>query len=132
MLRRMNISFNESECQVINFTDITAQKNLIHEQAKSKMLSMLNTSVHHEMLGPLKTNVILTDHLCKELKKDPRLLEMAKTVNVSSRLVLLHANDLLDQRIIQNNAFEPFYERRSVEQSAMQIIQLLKSTLMDK
>ena len=68
VIRRMKLSFNESECQVINFTDITAQKTLIHEQGKSKMLSMLNTSVHHEMLGPLKTNVILADRLCTELE----------------------------------------------------------------
>ena len=59
LVRRMSLNFNDCECQVINFTDISAQKSLIHEKGRSKMLSVLNTSVHHEMLGPLKTNVSL-------------------------------------------------------------------------
>ena len=63
LVRRMSLNFNDCECQVINFTDISAQKSLIHEKSRSKMLSVLNTSVHHEMLGPLKTNVSLAYRL---------------------------------------------------------------------
>ena len=47
---------------------------------------------------------------------------MAQTISVSSKLILLHANDLLDQKIIENNAFEPFYEQGSVLDSVNQII----------
>jgi len=32
--------------------------------------------------------------------EDPALKEMAKTINIASKLVVLHANDLLDQSII--------------------------------
>ena len=32
----------------------------MEEQQKSEMIKFLNASVHHEMLGPLQSNVILT------------------------------------------------------------------------
>lgn len=67
---------------------------------------MLNTSVHHEMVCPLKTNLEMAERLLKRLN-EPDLMEMVLTILASSHLVLLHTNDLLDQRIIQNGTFQP-------------------------
>ena len=56
-LKRFDLVINEKECLVLNLTDITAYQRLKNEREKSSLLSTLNTSVHHEMIGPLKINV---------------------------------------------------------------------------
>ena len=59
--------FNDINCQVLNFTDITAYKLLKQEEETSRLLQALNASAHHEMLGPLKTNVLISSHLLNNL-----------------------------------------------------------------
>ena len=71
VVKRMNLTFNEKDCQVLNFTDITTYKLLKSEKEKSHLLSTLNTSVHHEMLSPLKTNVEFSERLIRALKDQP-------------------------------------------------------------
>ena len=95
----MDLIFNEKECQVLNFTDMTMYLKLKREEDKNKMLSALNMSVHHEMLGPLKVNVDASTHLIKHLNRENTNFltrNMAQTILVSSKLLLLHAHDLLD------------------------------------
>ena len=60
------------------------------------------------MTGPLTANVNLSERLLRVIS-DPQQTRMLKTILVSSQLVLLHANDLLDQRIIENGNFMPSY-----------------------
>ena len=65
----MDMIFNEQECQVLNFADITAYKRLKQEEEMNRLLKLLNTSVHHEMLAPLKANVDIAERLIKNLRK---------------------------------------------------------------
>ena len=62
-------------------------------------MKTLNTTVHHEMLSPLGANITVSETLMRRID-DPALKDMAKTINIASKLVVLHANDLLDQSII--------------------------------
>ena len=57
IVTRMNLNFNDEECFVINFTDISTYQRLKHEEEVNNLLRTLNASVHHEMLVPLKVNV---------------------------------------------------------------------------
>ncbi len=67
---------------------------------------------HHEMVGPLKIIVELCE-MVRELYIDknspPQVVKTIKTILISTKLVLFHSNDLLDQRIIQNGSFVPSY-----------------------
>ena len=69
---------------MINFTDITAYKRLKQEEETNRLLKTLNTSVHHEMLAPLKANVDISERLVKSLQKFPYEKKMAETVLISS------------------------------------------------
>ena len=51
------------------------------------------------MLTPLGNNVQVSTELLKQIE-DPDHLEMIRIVHVNSKLAQLHANDLLDHRII--------------------------------
>ena len=58
-------------------------------------MSTLYSSVHHEMIGPLKSNVEIAVNLIRTLK-DQSKRELAQLLLVTSKHLLLHANDLLD------------------------------------
>ena len=71
------------------------------------MLKLHNATVHHEMLSPLKSNVILSKRLLTQTKfTNENVRDMVKTLCVSSELLLHHSNDLLDYRIIKNDGFQ--------------------------
>ena len=84
------------ECQVVNFTDISNYSMLQKEQENNELLKNLNTTVHHEMLAPLRANIDICQRLLRNLKNDEQSKKMAQIILVSSQLVMLHANDLLD------------------------------------
>ena len=84
----------------MNFADITTYQRLRKEEEKSRLLTTLNASVHHEMMGPLKTNVHVAQRLIRKLKRagqSKKLEEMAAVILLTSKQLLFHANDMLDQ-----------------------------------
>lgn len=56
----------------------------------------------------------MAERLCKNLKKFHREKKIAETILISSKLVIMHANDLIDEKIIENGVFVPFYEVGSI------------------
>ena len=63
ILKRNDMIIDEKECQVVNFIDISTYRRLELEKENHAFLKTLNTTVHHEMLVPLQTNV----QICKKL-----------------------------------------------------------------
>ena len=51
---------------------------------------------------------------------------------LSSQMLLLHTQDLLDQRIIENGGFQPNYQVGCVETAINEIIDMMKLTLTKK
>ena len=72
ILKRTKLRFNDKECIVFNFQDITTYKKLKHEEDKGKLLSTLCSSVHHEMIGPLKGIVTMAVLLIRKLQERDR------------------------------------------------------------
>ena len=50
-------------------------------------------------------------------------------IQISSNMLMLHAQDLLDQRIIENGGFVPIYTLSSVREAILEIVNLVNSTL---
>ena len=55
--------------------------------------------------------------------------KMAQTINISCNMMLLHAQDLLDQRIIENGSFLPHYTQSSAVQAIKEIVDMVTLTL---
>ena len=106
IVNRMPLIFNDQECQVINFTDITTYKRLKQEEETNLLLKTLNATVHHEMIAPLKGNLELSMRLIRSVQSSTQK-KMAQTIFVSTQLLMMHANDLLDLRIIEHGSFTP-------------------------
>ena len=84
--------------------------------------------MHHEILTPLKVNIHIAEKLSK-LEDTSQLKEMAQIISVSSKLVLFHANDLLDHRIFESGKFVPAYQFASVSNALVEIVEMMRWTV---
>ena len=122
IVKRMDFMFDEKECQIINITDISAYIKLEKTQTTNKLLKTLNTSVHHEMLTPLKTIIEISERLVTKFKNFPIEMNMIKTVLLSSKFLSMHAHDFLDQQIIEHGTFIPHYDIGRVETAISEMV----------
>ena len=125
---KMSLTFNDKECQVFNIKDITIMKRLKLEKEKSRLLNTLCTSVHHEVLGPLKVNAECSLRILR-LTDDPHLTKIAKTIHFSSKLLILHSNDLIDQQIMNNDGFRPVFAHDDICKSVLEITDMVRWSL---
>ena len=102
--------------------------HLEKEKESNKSLKMLTASVSHEMLGPLGANVQIAERLLKKLQ-DKEFKRMVKTFLISSKLLMWHANDLLDQNIIENGTLIPNYQYGSANDAILELIPLIESII---
>ena len=54
----------------MNFIDVTAFIKLKQERESNELLKQLNTTVHHEMLAPLRANVDICQRLLRKLRSN--------------------------------------------------------------
>ena len=64
----MDFNINDEECQIINFTDITAYRKLEQEEQANRILKTLIASVHHELLVPVKASIDIAERLLVKMK----------------------------------------------------------------
>ena len=91
-------------------------------------MSTIYSMVHHEMIGPLKSNEESAVRLIRQLK-DPDLRQHAQIILICSKQVLLHANDMLDQKLLQNGRFVPVYKPGSVFKALYEIAKIGSLTI---
>ena len=75
--------YNNIDCHVLNFVDMTSYFSLEKEKEKNRMIKILNTTIHHEMIAPLKAQMDIAKCLFEE-SISPLSKKMAKTIFVSS------------------------------------------------
>ena len=80
------------------------------------------------MLAPLKANMELSTRLFRRMKTESDR-QLAQTINISCNMLLLHAHDLLDQRIIENGSFSPHYTQNSAQKAIQEMVDLVQLTL---
>ena len=111
----MKLNFNDDQAStVINLSDISTYIKLKKQEETNILLKTLNASVHHEMLVPLKVNVEMALRLNKALKNFPIEKKLCESILISSNIVLLHANDFLDQTLIEKGVFAPCFVEGSI------------------
>ena len=101
-----DLFFNNQVCKLLQFRDISDISNLARVSAENKMLSLLTSSVTHEMLTPLKCIIEFAHMLIKELQNSP-LRRIAELVLSTSKLLLSEVKTLLDKIMIEKNLFVP-------------------------
>ena len=89
-------------------TDITSYVQLQKEQSTNKLLKALNASVHHEILSPIKITIEVCEHLLNS-GIDVEQRELIMLILFSSQFMRMHAQDFLDQRVMEHGHFAPHY-----------------------
>ena len=87
--------FDNVLCQAISFIDISQYAQLKKQEEQNNVLKALNMTVHHEMLSPLRANIEISLLLYQSIKEQ-KIKKLAQILHASSRLLLSHAQDLLD------------------------------------
>ena len=126
----MNLTLNDQDCTVLNFSDISAIKRLKQVEEENKQITALSSSTHHEMLVPLKSNVEFAECLIRHLTQDD-MKKKAQLILISSKLIMFHANDLLDMRFLQDGRFTPSYSNWSPTEAIMEIVDLIGMMLVE-
>ena len=124
----MEIIFDGKESQLLTLTDITIHKRLEAQEYKNRLLTTMTASMHHEIMTPLKVNIAIAENL-STLEDITDLKEMAQMISVSSKLILFHANDMLDHRIIENGCFYPTFTHASVSNALLEIVEMMRWTI---
>ena len=78
------------------------------------------------MIGPLKANIDIAETMIRLLQNNTICLDMVKTIQVTSKLVLFHAQDLLDQRFLEGSMFNAVYTQDSVTKAIDEIIGMVQ------
>ena len=55
-------------------------------------------------------------------KRFVKYREIAQTIYVSSKMLLMHTNDMLDQKIIETGTFEPIYTKQILSESISKVV----------
>ena len=82
-----SLLFNHEECRVLTFRDVTEVKKAAKIQEANKILSMLTSTVTHELLTPLKCMISFAASILKELKHSPKKHE-AELIFTTAKLLL--------------------------------------------
>ena len=101
------------------------------EQESNRALKMLTAAVSHEMLGPLNANVQFSERLL-ELTDNKKQRKMIMALMNSSKLLILHSNDLLDKSILENGELMPNYQQGSVYDAILEIAQIAEMLIGQK
>ena len=123
MVHRSALSFNDEECEVLNFTDLSTFYHLEQEKETNRLLKMLTASVSHEMLAPLGATIEIAEILLEHIENE-RQRRMLQMIITSSRLVFCHSNDLLDYNLLEHGKLVPNLEVAALETVLLEILEI--------
>jgi hypothetical protein len=78
--------FNDHECKILVFRDITAQKKLLKAQSDNKLLALLQAGFSHEFITPIKSISTFAKEL-KLLVQDTDLKYKAELIFQTSQML---------------------------------------------
>jgi signal transduction histidine kinase len=90
------------------------------------MLSLLTSSVTHEMITPLKCIAEFGKSILKGVTT-PQVSKEAKLIVSTSKLLLSQIKLLLDKNMLDNDLFVPNYEFHSINISIAEVVDILQS-----
>ena len=118
-----NLMFNNYECKVATFRDVTEKKKLAKTEAANKLLHMLASSVTHEMVTPLKCMISFAATVQKELKNSPKR-EEADLIVTTAKLLLSQVKLMLDKNMIENDIFLPNLELAPLNKTVLDALNI--------
>lgn len=105
--------------------DITEIDKLAKLSADNKMLSLLTSSVTHEMITPLKCIIEFAQNILK-ISKNAKLLKEARLILSTSKLLLSQVKLILDKNMLDNDLFTPNLEYHPLNKTFIEVTEILR------
>ena len=125
-LNFQSLIYNAKQCQVLTVCDITEIDKFAKLSSDNKMLSLLTSSVTHEIITPLKCIIEFAQNIIK-ISKDPKVLKEAKLILSTTKLLLSQVKLLLDKNMLDNDLFTPNYEFHPLNKTFVDVTEILRS-----
>ena len=109
----------------MTFRDVTEVKKAAKIQAANKLLSLLTSTVTHEMVTPLKCMISFATSVLKELQNSPKKHE-AELILTTAKLLLSQVKLLLDKNMLEHDMFQPNFEVSPVNKTVKDAIDILQ------
>ena len=87
------------------------------------MLSLLTSTVTHEMITPLKCVIQFGETLLNA--KDPKVSKEAELIVSTAKLLLSQVKLTLDKNMLDNNAFTPNFEYYPLNKTIIDVTRIL-------
>lgn len=92
--------FQDQECKILRIRDVTANKQLEKVQGENKMLSMLQASVSHELITPIKCIGTFAKELVEMNAGNSSKKSKAELIESTSKILLSQVKFLLDKGML--------------------------------
>jgi hypothetical protein len=109
---------------VLTIRDISEINNYAKVSAENKMLSLLTSSVTHEMITPLKCIIQFGTTLLKS--NDPHVVKEAELIVSTAKLILSQVKHILDKNMLDNNTFTPSFEFHPLNKTIIDVTRILQ------
>lgn len=117
-ITRTELIYNGKECFVVKIRDISEIREKAKLSAENKMLSLMASSVSHEMITPMRCIVHLAGGLEKKLKdrigEDESIGKEIDLITKTAQLLLNQVKGYLDRDMLSQNMFVPTMEPNSL------------------
>ena len=80
------------------------------------------------MIAPLKATMDMSLYLFKNLDNQ-HYKHLSEMIYITSNMIFLHAQDLLDKRLIETGGFIPCFTSGSITKTIKQMVLLMQQTL---
>lgn len=90
------------------------------------MVSLLSSSVSHEMVTPLKCIISFATSLKSELDHMKKSQKHAELIYVTAKLLLSEVKLLLDNNMISNKAFRLQYEQTPINKIILDVVEIMR------
>jgi signal transduction histidine kinase len=105
--------------------DITDVRKFSKISENNKMLTLLTSSVTHEMITPLRCIIQFTLNVLKSTT-DPAKKKELELILSTSQLLLSQVKLLLDRNMLEKNIFVPNLEMHPFNATISNVVQLLQ------
>ena len=126
-LRLNNITYDKTEYRVATFTQVTESQMVERAEARSKMVTLMASSVTHEMLTPLKCIINFADSLRHGLKSATADSQKSvELISVTAKLILCQMKMLLDNNMMKREMFALQIEKIPINRTVSDAVHIMK------
>ena len=107
------------------FYNETESKTLAKVEQQNTLLTLLQSSVSHELLTPLKCITSFAQNLERDLKHSPKKKE-AQLISLTAKLLQSQVKMNLDKSLLENGKFEPNLNDSPINRVIEDVILIMK------